>query len=345
MNISTSIIEDLIRSQVGKSAKYRVYDRQIRNPMNVVLDEAVRQSPKKFTVYWIEAGIPENFSLLGLEPTPLAFNIRFVEIASVFQVIITEPVSKDIRSDLSERLCLRFISELSLSYGDPEFAALSFVKSILGQSYHIPTTNRLYDLEFAPLDEAYMVTWFFGLVHEVGHIFANNRMDSLLDEILQNAFENGPDKFYYANFPKELKDEARKRAKKSGSILSIENLRTEAASDIFAISVILAATIDICHRPEEGQIFHYDQFISQIIIFINILAIFQQCKYAAKIASHPVFDFDAYLDMLFAPFSLYARSLVTRFYLERAYSWTADRSKQKELDRVIDMNRKLINEN
>jgi hypothetical protein len=53
-----------------------------------------------------------------------------------------------------------------------------------------------------------MVTWFFGLAHEIGHMFSEDRKDSFLDgSFLQNALEEGLDKF--STYPEELKREAR----------------------------------------------------------------------------------------------------------------------------------------
>jgi hypothetical protein len=337
----TSIIEDLIRSQVGKAAKYRVYDRQIRNPMNFVLDEAEKQAKKKFTVYWVDGGVPENFSLIGLDPTPVVFNRRFLEIASFLRKIIAESsFSHDIRSELSERLCLRLISELSLSYGDPEFAALSFVKSIIEQSVYVPTADVLSELELSPINEAYMANWFFGLTHEIGHMVSDDRKGSFSDELLQVIFEEGLNKF--SAFPEELKREARERFKQSGSRLSIDNIRLEAISDIHAISILLVATLNIMR--EAGNAVRYEHFIMAVIIFINVLIIFQRCSDIAKIVSHSRSDRDTNLEMVLAPLSFYVRSSIAMWYLERAFYYGADFNllSRKELDQIIDKNRNLI---
>ena len=340
MDDFTSIIEDLIRSQVGKSAKYQVYDRQIRNPMNFVLDEAEKQAKKKFTVYWVDGGIPENFSLIGLDPTPVVFNRRFLEIASFLRKIITESsFSHDIRSELSERLCLRLISELSLSYGDPKFAALSFVKSIIEQSVYVPTADVLNELELSSINEAYMTNWFFGLTHEIGHMVSDDMKGSFSDELLQVIFEEGLNKF--SVFPEELKREARERFKQSGSRLSIDNMRLEAVSDIHAISILLYATLNIMR--EAGKAIRYEQFVMEVMVFINVLIIFQRCSDMAKIASHSGFDRDTSLEMALAPLS-YVRSSIAMWDFERAFYYGADFNllSRKELDQIIDKNRNLI---
>jgi hypothetical protein len=127
-------------------------------------------------------------------------------------------------------------------------------------------------------------------------------------------------------------------------MLSIDHLRSEVVSDIFAISVLLVATVDIMR--EAGKGIQYEQFIAEVIIFINVLVIFQRCKDMAKIASHPGSDLDANLGMAFAPLSFYVRSSVGIAYLERAFYPTGtdiNRLSQKDLDRIRDGNRNLIN--
>lgn len=317
MDDFAAIIEDLIRSQVGKAAKFKVYDRLVRNPMNFVLEEAERQSSKKFIVYWVEGGIPENFSLRGEEPIPVVFNRRFVEIASFIRNIITVNVSRNIRLELSERLCLRLMAELSLSYGDSEFAILAFVKSIVGQHVHIPTTDVLLALELAPKNEAYMFTWFFGLAHEIGHTFSRETQGTFLDKPLRDALEEGLNIYPFSTYPEELKREALEKSKQPGSMLSIDQLQGEAQSDIHATSILLFATRNIMR--EFGEQFQFEQFIAEVIIFINIIFIFQRCKDMAKRASHLVSDRDARAETALAPLSFHVRSLMVMEYLVRAF--------------------------
>jgi hypothetical protein len=150
---------------------------------------------------------------------------------------------------------------------------------------------------------------------------------------------------YFSNYTEELKREAREKAKQPGSTLSIEHLRSEAQSDIFATSVLLVATINIMR--EAGERFRLEQLIVEVIIFINIIVLFQRCKDMAKIVSHPISDYDARLEVAFAPLSFYVRlSIVTRYREWAIYPQAVDikRLSQEDLIRTRDQNRNLIDQ-
>jgi len=311
-----TIIEELIRSQVGKTAKFWEHDREVRNPLNFIIDEAEKQSSKKFVLFWLEEGTPEHFSLSGGSYSPVVFSRRFLEISGFLRSLARDYWSNDIRVELSERLCLKLMSELSLSYGNLEFSVLAFLKSVLGQSVYVDTNNTLMDLELSPINEVYMVNWFYGLVHEMGHIYSKKLSNLLSDKRLIEEFEQGLKQF--SNYPEEFKRKAREKIYSSGSVLSLNQLRLEVISDIFGTGVLLQSTINI--MKELKTPFRFEAFIAEIIIFMNILILFQRCKETARIASDGNLNRDVVEEiLLFAPLSFQVRSQMVIWYLENAF--------------------------
>jgi hypothetical protein len=162
--------EEALRSHLGQTAKFWRYDRTTPTPMNFVLDEVERQIGPRFTVYWLQDGAPEVFCLPDLSLTPVVFSTRYLELSAFVRHLVIEPFSADLRVDVTARTCLKLIAEMSLRYGDPEFAVLAFLKSVVGKGIILNDGDRLMELEYEAKNEAYMATWFYGLVHELGHL-------------------------------------------------------------------------------------------------------------------------------------------------------------------------------
>ena len=125
-------LDALVDRQVGRNAKYRVYDRTSRTPMNFVLDEAQRQFPGEFVVYWVDGGLPEVFSITGGMPVAV-FNSRFVEIDAFLRTLVVNTILPH-PEDLAERICLRLMAELSLHYADVDLAVLALAQSLVGET-------------------------------------------------------------------------------------------------------------------------------------------------------------------------------------------------------------------
>src|ERR1700688_4339216 len=77
-NFQELAIEEVLRFELGKAARFSRYNRTIRTPMNLVLDEVERQIGPCFSVYWVDAGPPEVFCLPGFSPSPVVFSRRYL---------------------------------------------------------------------------------------------------------------------------------------------------------------------------------------------------------------------------------------------------------------------------
>jgi hypothetical protein len=279
----------VLQLELGKTASISLYGRENRTPMTFVLDEVERQIGACFSVYWVDDGSPEIFCLPDLAPAAVAFSTSYLSITAFLRKLFVNPYAQDIIVDVSERSCLKLMAELALRKGDSDYAVLAFVKSITNKGIWHYDGDQVMRLEHEPKNEAYMATWFFGLVHELGHLhpyqeqqFSNNAMfsDGGILEAITIALSRFP------TYPVALKNYALERAKKMGSdsVLGIDHLRCEGLADMFATQALFQTTIDIM-REIKRERFQVAQFISEMIIFLNVIVIVERCRAVAKIAS------------------------------------------------------------
>jgi hypothetical protein len=238
---------------------------------------------------------------------------------------------------------------MALRRGDPDYAVLAFVKSVTGKGiWLLDDEYSVMALENEPIREAYMATWFYGLVHELGHLdqsqtqhFSNGHVFS--DAGILDAITVALDKF--SSYPDSIKHEAIERAKqqRSNSVLGIDQIRSEGLADIFAASILFKTTFDIMREINQKK-FEVVQFIQEMIIFLNIISIIDRCRRVASVASATTADRDAQFENLgLQPVSVMVRALMQRQYLDSAvtiYLFDTDDPTPEQFQRV----QKLINE-
>ena len=174
--LGTSIVDGLISDQVGPRARWRHISSELLTPMNVTIEEATKDLPREVIVYWVDGGLPENFSLPGLDPAPIVFNTRFIEIgATMSRMIRAEEFAVELLPPLAERISLQVSAELVLKGGDAATASYLFARSLLvgGSTVLLPST--IDSLELEKKNESYMTVWFYALLHEMGHVYAESR--------------------------------------------------------------------------------------------------------------------------------------------------------------------------
>jgi hypothetical protein len=310
------VIEETIKSQVGRSAKYERYDEQSPNSlMRRVLLEAERTASEKFSVYCVSDGLAENFFLSGFSVTPVVFDSRYLELFDYGRKLFDDALSA-FRVELAERACLTMMADLSLRHGSPEFAALAFVKSIIGAKIFIPYMDMLEDLEIRPVNAHSIFTWFFGLTHELGHLVAgrlSKRGWRFTDDWIRGAIVNALQIFPY---PSSIKRKALDMAEQDRSfhVLGFDHLRHEGVADQFASGVLIDSTRALMKEFSEEE-FNLGPCIMQAIISLNIIALIQKCKHLAMLASAGKPSSDAEIDLLLQPVAMYVRTLMLSDYL------------------------------
>jgi hypothetical protein len=324
-------IEEILRSELGKAAKFERYDRKPRSPMNLVLDVAEREIGPRFTVYWVDDGPPDVFSLPGLAPSPVVFSTRHLSLTAFARRLFVDigPVNEDL-VDVAERTALRLMAEMALRRGDSDYAVLAFVRSVAGQGIwtaseveaFLSDKNQVTGLEAEPINEAYMATWFYGLAHELGHLHPHQTQrfaqgDLFSDIWMLDAITAALERF--SIYPESMKQQAIERAKqrRSQSVVGIDHVRSEGLADFFATSVLLRTTVDLM-KELNREPFEIERFILEMMIFLNIVGTFDRCRRVASFASATDVDKDAAFEASLYPVQCWVRALMQRTYLEPA---------------------------
>lgn len=333
--------EESIKSQLGRNAVFWRYDRTTNTPMNFFLQTVERQVNSQFSVYWVSHGLPEVFCLRRESRTTITFSERYLELVGFIRHSIVEDTFADLRVELVERTCLKLIAEFALRYGDPNFAVLSFLKSIVGKDIYVFDTNTLLALEHSPINEAYMATWFYGLAHEVGHVASHQLEMSIRDglfsdETILDGIKIALDHFSY---PETLEQRFLTKASncRSEFILGLDNLRSEGLADMFAASLLCESTFNIMGMLK-SEPFRFERFIREMTIFLNIISIIQRCRQVAQIASQPSHAQQSVQENLaLHPVSIYVRALMMREYLEHyvaSFLFNSENISRKQLKQI-----------
>jgi hypothetical protein len=325
-NFEDLALHEVLRSSLGSSARFGPYDRDNRTPMNFVLDEVERELGASFRVYWVDGGHPEVFCLTGFSPAPIIFSTRYLCLAAFARRLFAESLLENVLVDVTERMALKVIGEMALRHGDPDFAVIAFVKSVTDKGIWIEDgDDQLITLEHQPIHENYMAVWFYGLLHELGHlpsptaeklaamdIFSNTTISSLVSEQIKKTLWALPD---------DLKQVAILRADPGSkdSIIRVDHLRSEGFADIFAARLLLSCTIEIMRKLNQKK-FDVVRFLQEIVIFFNIIAFIDRCRRVATMGSlgeeKRQARFEAAVEDALVPVAISVRGLMVRQYLD-----------------------------
>ena len=100
-------------------------------------------------------------------------------------------------------------------------------------------------------------------------------------------------------------------------MLGIDQVRSEGLADIFAASILFKTTFDIMREIDDDK-FEVLNFVQEMIIFLNIIAIVDRCRRVASIASATTPDRNAVFEMGLLPVAVHVRALMQRQYLDSA---------------------------
>lgn len=315
------IAEEAVRAAVGSRARVTRYQAHNDAPMVRVIAEAERQLQRPFAVFWVEEGPAEMFCLPQFTPSPVAFSTRYLSLTAFVRHLLVDPFSGEIVADTSERTALKLMAEMSLRHGDPDLAVLALVQSLLGKGVWTSDDDQIMALEYEPRNEAYMATWFYGLVHELGHLHADQARTfpkgPLSDAGIAAAVEQAFKQLAWVSEP--IRNQALEHLRgTASSAINIANVRAEGLADTFAVGVLLKTTIDVM-REFSPEPFQMTRFAQEMMIFMNVLAFIDRCRKVAAIASTEGEDREVALEFLVRhPASVIARILLQRIPIDDA---------------------------
>src|SRR5215213_3958835 len=128
----TAILDRLVGNKAGPGTRVYAMTGTNPTPMSVVTACAQSAIERALAVYWIDGGAPRNLSMPTLEPAPVLFSARFVELgATLFRLLTNNMLAPDLVTSFSERTNLQVLAELLLQAGDPSTAGYLFTRSLI----------------------------------------------------------------------------------------------------------------------------------------------------------------------------------------------------------------------
>ncbi|PTA43268.1 hypothetical protein [Micromonospora sp. RP3T] len=283
--LDDTVLDHVVRSQVGAAVRTWRHERDGHSPMNVVLDVVDEVIGHPYAVYWVDGDVPEMFSLPGLDPSVVLFNTRYLEMIGHLREIVTaRHLSPELMAEVAEQVSLRIIAELALRYGDPGLACHLLVESLpASTTYHPPVTLR--DLERTPVGHHYMSVWFYPLLHELGHVHAvthppgrpepadaAEHLDRLIDEVTRGLFA--------ADRHDDVREWRRRRSRPDS--LDHGVLREELDADMFSAQVLYTATARVLQRDGTPDAFRADQLAGEILLMFGLMQFMNSCVMVAR---------------------------------------------------------------
>lgn len=314
-----AIVNALLPDMIGRTAKFEKYDRTADTPLNFLLNQVQPELPKPFSVYWVNGGLPELFCLPGLASTPIVYNSRYIEMVYLMRRLMGDGPLSNFRAEMVERSCLRIMAELALRYKGPAWAVRAFIKSILGEGVRtldIPG-SAIMDLEVQPINPGYMGVWFFGLAHELGHVYGERKEpynELISPEAALEAAKCEVEKF---PLPPGGKEEALAQVAsgREDHPLSPRQLAREALADGFAVHALFKTTRLIMAEVGKEK-FDVVEFTAEITVAWALISILERCKLMASVAEQGVVEARQKEALLLQPISYSVRALLARRVLE-----------------------------
>ena len=285
-NQPEDLLDAVVRHHVGPGTHWSRYDRKERTALNSVLDVAERMMSRDFALYWVDGGLPENFSLPSFDPPLIIFSTRYVEMVGYLRNLMTSPLlSGSILDKTSERISLKIMAELLLKYGDPGTACYLFAQSLLGERFFVRQPSAL-ELDFERRDWAYMTMWYYAVLHELGHI---NLDGHELSESDQDALENTLKRVVERL---GMSDAWFGDANRRGLVEDFDKrlLGEEIKADNFARRIMSEAAPNIIGHDERVEGCSPADYAGELIVIRHITDFMDRCARAAQIAANQTLD-------------------------------------------------------
>lgn len=284
--LGLSVLDGLIADYLGPHARWWRMGNDKVTPMSLTIAEATRDLQREVAVYWVDGGLPENFSLPGLDPAPIVFSTRFIEIqATLLRLIRATEYSPELLSSMAESISLQVAAVLVLEGGDPATACYLMMRSqlVARNVWILPSTIDI--LEWEDKNESYMAVWFYALLHEIGHVFAAEHERDvvgglpLADDIQEELDE--------VSFPAELVERLTRRLEERGLRHSLhpDQLATEVSADFFAIYALWRSTVTVMEQDGRGAEFSLMKLAVCVYEIYNVLILLNNCALTARRAA------------------------------------------------------------
>jgi hypothetical protein len=204
----------------------------------------------------------------GLDPAPIFYNTRFIEFCfTLLSLLHDTALSPGLTINVADATFTQVVAELVLRNGDPSTAAYLFAYSLaidVGLTYAKPSME---DYELSEPTEVNMALWFYGLLHEIGHVRSVPLGDAAaLREHVKAVL---PDTLARLDLTEEIINSEMHRLDAEGIRHSMlpDHFLTEAAADHFATIAVWNATIDVLTSRGQG--------LKPIELAVDVMGVFQ----------------------------------------------------------------------
>jgi hypothetical protein len=252
--LSPETLDAVVRQQLGSGESWRrIQLNNSRYPMRATLTTATAACDRDFVVYRVSGGLPLNFSMPGLDPAPIFYNTRFIEFCfTLLSLLHDTALPPELTINVADATFTQVVAELVMRNGDPSTAAYLFAYSLAIDIGHMYVKPSMEDFELSEPTEANMALWFYGLLHEIGHVRSTSRRDAAALREHVNAVL--PDTLARLDLNEEIINSEIHRLDREGIRHSMlpDHLLTEAAADHFATIALWNATIDVLTSRGQG---------------------------------------------------------------------------------------------
>jgi hypothetical protein len=264
-------------------------------------------------IYVVDDSTAEMFCLSGFQRLPIVMTERYRSLLAIWRRFVADDRLEALLPELSERMFLKTVAELSIRDGQAELAILAFVKSCIGKSLWLDEDVEQYKLTSASENQfaAYAISAFYPILHEAGHLLGTRAKDSTEliwpDSYLVEWIARRYDDFFPQKNLQERKASVLDRAEsdRTSFILGIDRIRVEAAADIFACVILLNFVGSRQMGMEAG--FDYKTFAREFLQCMNSVSTVERCRSVAKLTASGNVNVDDYLDSLLYPIANAAR--------------------------------------
>ncbi|MBL7259301.1 hypothetical protein [Paractinoplanes lichenicola] len=281
--LDQSVLEQIARSQAGDGVRIWRHDREPISPMNAVLDVVDTMVSHPYSIFWVSGGAPETFSLPDLDPAVVLFSTRHLEMMGQLRGILTTFwLDGPMLEAVAEQVSLRILAELTLRQGDPALACHLMAESLSRTTVDFPRMT-LMGLEREPISESYLSVWFYGLLHEMGHVAARERdhtrrggpdtyLGSLADAVLGKYFG-------------DHSEAVRKRRAELERIDALDSavLTAEIDADLFSVQALFEGTYRVFERSGTLDQLNAGRLASDVLLMFGLFHVLNSCALAVRL--------------------------------------------------------------
>lgn len=282
--IPLALLDQIVADEVGGTGQVERRTGEQLNPISITIREAIRELGYDAAVYWIDGGMPEVFSMPGFDPAAVSFSSRCVEVGSTLKRLLESVgIMGNAVVPVSKQVLLEIMAELALKNGDCATAVFLISQAALASPAVTFAPSSLLGLEMEQYGETYIAVWFYGLLHELGHVRAERNPDAsgVSPEYLRwLAGFAVPDR--YASVVREARETAGPGATYP---LNEEHLRKEVIADRFAADIMWRATEALLDMEERRDSFDPFALTFAMLDMFDVFGVMSTCKLIADHAS------------------------------------------------------------